>query len=288
MSHETITEEPPAALITSDDHYATIPLAVISADISDRAFRVYAALRTYVRPGHATFPKMATLRETFGMSESYIKRGIKELQEVGLIVVTKRHYSGGFVRVNSYHFPRWDPSRQVKPDPSETYRSDPGQVRSDPPGQSEAVTSPDRSDLTPPIEEEKYEEEKLEKREGPQAGSPPAKKPRRGTRLPEGWLPDPHVREAMMAECPAVDFRSEHAKFVDHWLAQPGQKGVKSDWNATWRNWIRRAAEWGPTATRARSSRQQETDDLFTAAMQRAEAGVPNPFELHHQKGIHA
>ncbi len=30
------------------------------------------------------------------------------------------------------------------------------------------------------------------------------------------------------------------ARFRDHWIAQPGQKGVKTDWFATWRNWLRR------------------------------------------------
>ena len=29
--------------------------------------------------------------------------------------------------------------------------------------------------------------------------------------------------------------------FRDHWLGAAGQKGVKADWAATWRNWIRRA-----------------------------------------------
>lgn len=38
----------------------------------------------------------------------------------------------------------------------------------------------------------------------------------------------------------------EAAKFRDYWVAQPGQKGVKLDWPATWRNWCRRAAEPKP------------------------------------------
>lgn len=29
------------------------------------------------------------------------------------------------------------------------------------------------------------------------------------------------------------------AKFKDHWLSKPGAAGVKADWLATWRNWIR-------------------------------------------------
>ncbi len=27
--------------------------------------------------------------------------------------------------------------------------------------------------------------------------------------------------------------------FRDYWQAQPGRKGVKADWFATWRNWVR-------------------------------------------------
>lgn len=33
----------------------------------------------------------------------------------------------------------------------------------------------------------------------------------------------------------------EMAKFCDYWNAIPGQRGVKLDWGATWRNWCRRA-----------------------------------------------
>ncbi len=36
---------------------------------------------------------------------------------------------------------------------------------------------------------------------------------------------------------------AELEKFRDYWTAQPGQKGVKTDWSATWRNWARRAVE---------------------------------------------
>lgn len=36
---------------------------------------------------------------------------------------------------------------------------------------------------------------------------------------------------------------AEWLRFRDYWIAQPGQKGVKNDWPATWRNWIRRALD---------------------------------------------
>ncbi len=34
---------------------------------------------------------------------------------------------------------------------------------------------------------------------------------------------------------------TEWEKFHDYWIALSGQKAVKSDWVATWRNWIRRS-----------------------------------------------
>ena len=62
----------------------------------------------------------------------------------------------------------------------------------------------------------------------------------RGSRLDPDWIPDAALVERMRAECPAVDLKAEHAIFVDYWIAQSGQKGVKADWSATWRNWMRR------------------------------------------------
>lgn len=39
-------------------------------------------------------------------------------------------------------------------------------------------------------------------------------------------------------------------EFRDYWKSQPGAKGVKLDWFATWRNWCRRANERGAVQSR--------------------------------------
>lgn len=83
-------------------------------------------------------------------------------------------------------------------------------------------------------------------------------RPLRGTRLPDGWLPSEALRAQMHLEHPGVDQRAEYAKFVDHWSSAPGSKGVKADWDATWRNWIRRAAEYD-TRRPSPSARAQQT-----------------------------
>lgn len=63
----------------------------------------------------------------------------------------------------------------------------------------------------------------------------------RGSRLNPSWLPPTdEVARAKNNYAPHVDLKAEHEVFVDYWIAQPGAKGVKADWLATWRNWMRR------------------------------------------------
>lgn len=61
----------------------------------------------------------------------------------------------------------------------------------------------------------------------------------RGSRITEGWVPS--AQDATFCKTERPDLRpSEVAKrFYDHWIAQPGEKGRKVDWSATWRNWVR-------------------------------------------------
>lgn len=65
------------------------------------------------------------------------------------------------------------------------------------------------------------------------------------TRIPENFQPTDEMRAWYAEEKleQVIDGRTEHAKFVDYWLGCPGTKGRKVDWPATWRNWMRTAAE---------------------------------------------
>ncbi|KFA39987.1 hypothetical protein DF22_003424, partial [Xylella fastidiosa] len=69
-------------------------------------------------------------------------------------------------------------------------------------------------------------------------------KPKRsphGSRLPDDWAPG--EGDVLYATQQGVDGRYEAEKFRDYWRSVAGAKGRKQDWEATWRNWIRRAAE---------------------------------------------
>lgn len=76
---------------------------------------------------------------------------------------------------------------------------------------------------------------------------------KRGHRLPEGWFPTRNDA-TMRAEAGRTREHLEHEleKFRDHWAAAAGSKGVRADWDATWRNWIKRADEYAASSTNNR------------------------------------
>lgn len=67
----------------------------------------------------------------------------------------------------------------------------------------------------------------------------PAKKEPQGSRFTLEELPDEWFSECRRIQ-PKADPHKVFEEFRDHWISQPGAKGRKSDWTATWRNWCRR------------------------------------------------
>ena len=65
------------------------------------------------------------------------------------------------------------------------------------------------------------------------------KKNKRGSRLAHDWVLTKSLGEWAQKERPDLDVRQVAEQFKDYWIAQAGQKGVKLDWSATWRNWVR-------------------------------------------------
>lgn len=70
---------------------------------------------------------------------------------------------------------------------------------------------------------------------------------KKGSRLSAEWqIPDDWIAWATQQGIASQAARFEADKFRDFWIAKPGQGGVKSDWQATWRNWIRNVISRDP------------------------------------------
>lgn len=81
----------------------------------------------------------------------------------------------------------------------------------------------------------------LEKKEVKREAIASPKKPSSGSRLDAGWfLPKAWGEWAMAQGASAEAIRLEADRFRDYWIAVAGAKGRKADWQATWRNWIRK------------------------------------------------
>jgi len=67
-------------------------------------------------------------------------------------------------------------------------------------------------------------------------------------RIPESF--NLTIERRAVAEAEGIkDPAREMAKFKDYWSAASGANARKHDWDATWRNWCRKAAE-NPAARR--------------------------------------
>jgi len=67
---------------------------------------------------------------------------------------------------------------------------------------------------------------------------------KRGSRVDPGFSITPGMREWAAKEVPAIDIDRKLGEFIDYWAAVPGERGVKLDWESTWRNGMRKQQEF--------------------------------------------
>lgn len=89
-----------------------------------------------------------------------------------------------------------------------------------------------------------------------------------GKRLADDWKPDREYWEAAQLIKPDMTqewFIQVAHKFKDYWIAKAGKDAAKTDWLATWRNWIRREAEnaKGGIGSTGKKSYGEQRSELF-------------------------
>lgn len=62
----------------------------------------------------------------------------------------------------------------------------------------------------------------------------------RSSRIPSDFHVTEEMRSWAVENTPGLDVDRVTDSFIDYWASLPGQKALKTDWIATWRNWLRR------------------------------------------------
>lgn len=94
----------------------------------------------------------------------------------------------------------------------------------------------------------------------------------RGSRLPADWTPTDEQLAFCRQHRPDLKPQEVADRFRDYWLGQPGAKGRKSDWLATWRNWVRneRRDTRGGFAPVAPVANLLDTSEVFSEPLRRS------------------
>lgn len=181
-------------------------IAKLHIEPSGRKF-VAMALANFADEAWACFPSVRKISEWTALSDKAVRDHLASLETDGFLVRERVRREDGTLGVYRYFI-----QRQISPvadfASGENFHS------------PAAKTTAHNHQLEPSIKPSKT----------------------RGTRLPANWQPS----QAELDFALDTGWEREHvlievAKFRDYWIAQPGQKGVKLDWPATWRNWVRRS-----------------------------------------------
>lgn len=204
-----------------------------TSGLSDRAYRVYHVIIEEIMLNDGAVPlHERSLAGKSNRSTRDFRAALDELVEAGKVIV-----KDGFL-----HNPRAEAELDAIQKSREKYPKTPRKVdeysANSPRIVRELAEKPnDFNGDSLQIREDKIREDKKD------LVSAPARS-KKGTRLPEDWQPKPDLIEtATKAGLSASQFDTEIAKFRDYWQARAGSQGVKLDWDATARNWMRTAAE---------------------------------------------
>lgn len=103
----------------------------------------------------------------------------------------------------------------------------------------------------------------------------------RGTRLPTDCELPQEWFDFCKQQRPDLNPTEVFAGFRDYWIAQPGQKGVKTDWTATWRNWIRNTRV-------STNSQPAKRDDKLDLLLGRRQPDVVTVIDADYQERLNA
>lgn len=238
--------------------YVLVPAWLLALHPDGAELRIYCYLAQFGRFDTAAGiyeecrPALSTLAERAGMSETHTKRALSGLLEKRAIERRQRVAEDGKTSLPSVY--RVIFGSLVGPGGSADGR---GEGATDgPQGGPPVADNPE-----PPTQNQNTQKK-------PSASGARA----RGTRLPEPFEVTDQMRDWYRDNIRGtIDGLGEHEKFLDYWRAQPGAKGVKLDWPATWRNWMRTAMERAGTRPTSGAPAGTQARPRYPSAAERAQ-----------------
>lgn len=200
---------------------------------------VLMVLADYADTEHSCFPSVGHLSKITELGESTVRKALALLTEHSMIRVYGRYRPDGSQRSSRYQLlvhgpdtPRIEATDWTHVREGGVSEGEGGSLAGRPGGVSEGeaipISDPPPSDPSPVV--------------------PAAPQRKTATRVPDDFQPTDDLRAWFVAEQlgSVIDGKLEHEKFMDYWRAASGANARKHDWPATWRNWMRRAAERAP------------------------------------------
>jgi hypothetical protein len=230
----------------------------LDVPLSHAAFRVLMVLAKYANDdGTNCFPSMQTIEDTGQMTRGSVVRCLEQLVQAGVVVSEHRKGRKG----NTYllQIPETvAPSDHSPPSKGSHDRTVPPRPNGPIVGLKQPLNGPIVAGNSPIIGPDSIRTLSKKERTPLTGGSAPDPK---GHRLPADWKPGDDLAE--FAARLGLNGREVAARFRDYWHAQPGAKGRKLDWAATWRNWCREDERRAKRPTVApRKSRMDRWRDL--------------------------
>ncbi|MEQ8653877.1 MAG: helix-turn-helix domain-containing protein [Kiloniellales bacterium] len=269
-------------------------------ELSPTERNVAFVLQAHARKGdRRAWPSVTTLMLLTGLSDRSVQKSLKHLVKVGwLSVDEKPGKTSDYALLFDRRFqdvPSFDERRAEVRERAKNLRTSPpknvrgeaeqggedisGEVRRNVGGGPKNVrgTPEEFSDeplqVTPPSNPSN-EPNSLASLESADKGKPKPAKQSRGCRIPEDWQPSSDGIQILLGKgFSEADVEDEAANFRDHWLAESGQKGIKRDWQATWRKWCR-----SDYCRPKGDQRNGTTTDGFLAALGKRAGPAPNGF----------
>lgn len=102
------------------------------------------------------------------------------------------------------------------------------------------LAKPEGSD---PVKPNETQEKANQKHNQNTPSKPPKGGARRGSRLPDDFMPNSDLIGWAKEKTPDVDLQWATDAFKDYWKSATGRTATKLDWNAAWRSWMRREQE---------------------------------------------